>query len=105
MHTLYEINKQNAEAGKKAKRSRKKPISGIRAKANLSKIPNIGDHEPDGFTETETFFVDSSGWGTEGGAALTTEQFIAEVKDDRYYAITSTGQFQLYITEYRKKEQ
>lgn len=102
MHSLYEIKRQNAEAGQKAKRSSKKPISGKRAKITLSKIPNIGDHEPAGFTETEIFFVDHSGFGAEGGRALTIDQFIAAVKDDHYYAITSTGQFQLYITEYSK---
>lgn len=102
MHSLYEIKRQNAEAGKKAKRSSKKPLIGKKAKANLKAIPDIGDHEPDGFTETGTFFVDHSGFGSEGGAALTITQFIAKVKDDHYYAITSTGQFQLYITEYSK---
>lgn len=101
MHSLYEIKRQNAEAGRKAKRSSKKPISGKRAMANPSNIPNIGDHEPDGFTETETFFIDHSGFGSEGERALTIAQFIAKIKDDHYYAITSTGQFQLYITEYK----
>lgn len=101
MHSLEEIKRQNREAGREAKGSNKIPISGKRAMANPSNIPNIGDHVPAGFTETETFFVDNSGFGSDSEPALTTEQFFVKVKNDHYYAITSVGQFQVYITEYK----
>jgi hypothetical protein len=50
-------------------------------------FPEVGDAADDydeSFTRIDTLFVDSSGWGSPGEPALTTEQF----KD---------GQFQLYV--------
>ncbi len=57
---------------------------------------------PDGFTEIQDYFVDSSGWGQEGEPALTAEQFLAKVKAGKFYGITAHGQFRVYVTEYEK---
>ncbi len=46
---------------------------------DCSKIPNYNDKDiPDGYTETAEFFVDNSGFGAEGEAALTIDQFKKE---------------------------
>ena len=56
------------------------------------------------FIQTADFFVDSSGWGQEDEPALTREQFLEKVTQDRYYAITGQGQFQVHVGEFIKKE-
>jgi hypothetical protein len=62
----------------------------------------IGRDIPLGYELTETFFVDNSGFGVEGEGALTFNKFLDKVKAGRYYAITETGQFQVYIAEFKK---
>ena len=57
---------------------------------------------PDGYVETNEYFVDSSGFGCEGEPALTPNQFLGKVKKGRYYAITGQGQFQVFVAEYEK---
>lgn len=61
-----------------------------------------GKNTPIGYKETEIYFVDASGFGSENEPALTASQFLAKVKAGHYYAITNAGQFQVYITEYEK---
>jgi len=61
------------------------------------------ENPPEGFTETNEYFVDNSGFGKESEPALTPEQFLAEVKKGKYYAITGQGQFQVYVAEYKKQ--
>ncbi len=63
----------------------------------------ITDDDLEQFEETDEHFVDSSGWGREGEPALTVEEFLKKVKKDKYYAITSVGQFQLFIGEYDER--
>jgi hypothetical protein len=66
-------------------------------------FPFIGDYEPKGYEQTAEFFVDSTGFGGPGEPALTQERFLnVKIKPDHAYAITEIGQFQVYITEYRK---
>ncbi len=74
------------------------------------KFPNIGSMEPEGFEEVEVLFVDSSGFGDTDEPALTAEQFSEKLmgmmlmsKAQLYAAITEIGQFQLYVTVYRKE--
>ena len=68
---------------------------------NVFKVEAV-DKAPEGFTETNEYFVDSSGFGQEGEAALTPEAFLKKVTAGKYYAITGQGQFQVYVTEYVK---
>lgn len=68
----------------------------------LKAIPNLGDHTPEGFEMVQEFFVDSSGFGQEDEPALTFTQLIDKLDPEMGYAITSVGQFQIYIGEFRK---
>lgn len=68
----------------------------------LKAIPNFGDHVPDGFVQVEDHFVDSSGMGADDEPALTIRQFVEQLNTHNGYAITSVGQFQIYITEFSR---
>ena len=70
---------------------------------NVFKCGKIeGEKTPLGYKITEVFFVDNSGFGSENEPALTPKFFLNHVKIGRYYAITGIGQFQVYLTEYKK---
>ena len=68
-----------------------------------------GMDSPEGFTEIETLFCDSSGFGSANEPALTKEQAEQAVLDlidqypgeTLYSAITGIGQFQVYVSIYR----
>ena len=62
----------------------------------------IGDNIPLGYEKTEDFFVDNSGLGCEVENALTFDNFLTKVKAGYYYAITGQGQFQVYISEFKR---
>jgi hypothetical protein len=61
-----------------------------------------------GYSEIETLFVDSSGFGSDNEPALTQEQLENKLKHllaehkMLYAFITNAGQFQVYITLYKK---
>lgn len=61
----------------------------------------IGQNIPIGYERTEVYFVDNSGFGGEG-IALDFEQFLAKVKKGYFYGISNQGQFQVYISEFKK---
>ncbi len=76
---------------------------------DLRSIPHLGDYVPDGWDLVDTHFVDSSGHGEEGEAALTFRQFVdivgtASTNSDPGvgWAIVSAGQFQVYIGQFSK---
>jgi len=66
------------------------------------KCKNIGDSIPLGYEKVNSFFVDNSGMGTDSEMALTAGRFLSQVKEGLYYGITSIGQFQVYIGEFKK---
>ena len=84
------------------------------------KLNNLDDvfHAPDlsnvkrvaGFKAVKTLFVDNSGMGQTGEAALTADQFIDATKQlmqnnpDLYAGLTGIGQFQVFITFYEKSQ-
>ena len=68
---------------------------------NMRKIPLILTKEINGYENTNTFFVDSSGFGQEGEMALTINQFLKEIKVGYAYGIIEAGQFQVYISEFK----
>lgn len=80
-------------------------IEPIRASKDKDKIvfkcPQV-ETPLDGFTETNDFLCDASGFGRDDEPALTPDQFLEKVKKGRYYAITGVGQFQIHVTEYIK---
>lgn len=57
----------------------------------------------------QTWFVDSSGFGSEGEAALTMKQFrkalvaYALEHPEHGYGLSGVGQFQVHVTAYRRK--
>lgn len=64
-------------------------------------IPFIGDRRPRGYKATSNMYsVDSSGFGRPGEAALTTDEFVDNLKAGHAYAIVEAGQFQVYVQEY-----
>lgn len=71
-------------------------------------FPNIGSYEPDGYTEIDELFVDSSGLGADDEPALTINQLnkrLVNLYNDHgefAAAITGAGQFQIYITIYKR---
>ncbi len=73
---------------------------------DLRAIPHLGDYVPDGWKRVNTYFVDSSGVGQEGEAALTFRQFVDIVgrtspeDDTTGWAIISAGQFQVNIGQF-----
>ena len=77
-----------------------------RAKRNgdegVLKCKNIGDETPVGYEKTNLFFVDNSGMGTRGEPALVMQDFLSKIKEGYFYGITSAGQFQVYIGEFKK---
>ena len=71
-------------------------------------FPFLGDYVPDGWELVETFFVDTSGFGTDHEPALSERQFREVLKDTiathrhQGWAITEAGQFQAYVGQYRQ---
>lgn len=76
-------------------------------------FPFLGDYSPPGWELSETYFVDSSGYGLPGEPALTAEQFrdtirarLAEEAEKGGegqtlgWAVAEAGQFQVYVGEY-----
>lgn len=59
---------------------------------------------PNGWVAERTLFCDSSGFGLVGEAALTPKQLKAELRPGFAYAVTGVGQFQVYVTEYKRSE-
>ena len=55
-----------------------------------------------GYELINTYFVDNSGFGSDSEPALTVSSFLDKVKQGMHYVITSIGQFQIYIGEYKK---
>lgn len=77
-----------------------------RAKSNgdigVKSCKVIGDKVPLGYELTETFFVDNSGFGSDSEPALTFNSFLNKVKAGYFYGISGQGQFQVYISEFKR---
>jgi hypothetical protein len=103
MYSLETIIALNDETSKNASDEGLQPlIAEVDNDENVVKCPNFGYYRPKGWEETETFFVDSSGFGSESEPALSLGQFLEKVKEGYGYAITEEGQFQIYITEFKQ---
>jgi len=74
-------------------------------------FPFLGDYLPEGWEQVGTHFVDSSGLGADDEPALSVGQFVALIEEHigehpgTGWAITSAGQFQVYVGEYRRIEE
>ena len=67
-------------------------------------FPFLGDYVLPGWKLDRTWFVDSSGFGEPGEAALTATQFRDQLEVGKGYAIVEQGQFQVYIGEYSQTD-
>jgi len=61
----------------------------------------VGSGDIFGYELVNTFFVDNSGFGGEG-IALDFKEFLNKIRAGFYYGITSAGQFQVYIGEFKR---
>lgn len=103
MYSLKQIVAMNNNATEKAEEEELQPY--IAKKDNDEGIrgcKKLGDYIPTGWKLVNSYFVDSSGFGREGESALTFGQLLTKVRKGYGYAIGETGQFQLYIHEYKK---
>ena len=86
----------------------------IEKPSDIFKVPNMSqvdlDVLDDEFTEIDELFCDSSGFGNENEPALTqkgAEIYIEKLLKEHgeiYGAITSAGQFQVYVTIFKKED-
>lgn len=73
-------------------------------------FPNLGDYTPKGWERTDHFMVDSSGFGSPGEPALTTDQLVDKIKDTITknpgktigWAVIEVGQFQVVLGQFEK---
>ena len=69
---------------------------------NVKSCQIIGKGDIFGYILVNTYFVDNSGFGDISEPALTFNHFLNHVKAGYYYGIKEAGQFQVYISEYKK---
>lgn len=105
MYSLEQIIAMNNKKVEKAEKNNIEPYIAVSDEdEGVFSCPNIGSAKLKGWKEVETYFVDSSGFGSESEPALTPSQFVAKVKEGYGYAIVSEGQFQVYVGEFKKEE-
>jgi len=103
MMSLEAIRHESEKSAQRAREEGRLPyIAKHDGDQNVTQAPFIGDYEPEGWIPTEEYFVDNSGFGSPAEMALTLEQFLEHVKEGYGYAITESGQFQVYIQEYKE---
>lgn len=104
MMSLESIDQLSREAGLEAAERNLEPlVAFVDGDIACKDIPNLGDHEPEGWTLLQRYFVDKSGFGAENEPALTVRQFLAKIKGGLGYAIVEEGQFQIYIGEFEQE--
>lgn len=108
MMSLESIKELSAEASRKASANNDVPLMVEtddldNLRNHLRYMPFLGDYVPKNYEKVNEYFVDSSGFGEPWEPALTQEQFLAKVKPGMAYAVTESGQFQLYVGEYKYK--
>lgn len=101
MFSVEMIEPLNRKAARKAK-GKQPYIAKCNGDPNVFGCPNFGNYRPKGWQLGETYFVDNSGFGSEGEPALTPRQFGFKVKEGFGYAIIEAGQFQVYIGEFER---
>ena len=106
MYGLETIREMNRDRKKDAMKKGLKPYI-LLSKSDVDTMPpfpfpNFGDYRPKGWKLLDVFFVDSSGFGSEGEPALTVSQFKQKLKVGMGYAIVEEGQFQVRVGEFKK---
>ena len=111
MWSLDTLAAINAEIEAEAKQQNKGPYhpSGPEEIETMEQFPfpNLG-HIPNGWEQTESFWIDKTGLGRSSEPALTIDEFrsllydhVADNPDDSF-AITEEGQFQLVVSALRR---
>jgi len=104
MTDLNSIKAMSRKAAQRAAKDEKKPlVAFIDGDEAVLKCPNLGNFVSKGWTLKEKLFVDNSGFGSPGEAALTVSQFLAKVKEGLGYAIVEEGQFQVYVGVFERE--
>ena len=115
MMSLEQIEDQSRAAAVQAAEDKRVPF--IIWPEDLDNIPPfpfpfLGDYCPDNWERVElegpgvfcnAYFVDSSGFGEPGEAALTISDFVDLLEPGYGYAVTEGGQFQVRVGKYRQK--
>lgn len=104
MYGLETIKAMNEERARASKGQQPYVIKSTGEIAGMPPFPfpNFGDYRPKGWKLVETYFVDSSGMGSSDEPALTVEQFKKKLKVGFGYAIVEAGQFQVYVSEFKR---
>ena len=105
MMDLKQIAEASRKASRKAAREHKRPYifeEDDRKHFPPFPFPNFGNYRPKGWELVESYFVDSSGFGAPGEAALTAYQFKLRLKPGLGYAIIEAGEFQVYVGEFKQ---
>lgn len=103
MMSAEQYREVQREAGKRAREEAQEPyVAEVDGDEGVRAMPNLGSYKPKGWRKVTEYFVDNSGFGAEGEAALTYRQFLKHVIEGYGYAITGVGQFQVYITKYKR---
>ena len=107
MFSAETIRSMQREAASEAARQGKTPViidQHDLDDGRIPQIPFIGDYVPAGWTKLDKdYFVDSSGFGSEGEGALTMRRFLATLVPGHGYAVTEAGQFQVHVGEFIKE--
>lgn len=103
--TIKAVNKEKTEL---AKQDNIQPFI-IESQGQIDNFKNfpfmhIGDHVPEGWELVNTYFVDASGFGADDEAALSINQFLNKLRVGFGYAVTESGQFQVYVGEFKRVE-
>ena len=103
-HLQQEARESAAEEGKLPYIVQEEDIRAWKAGRSLPiPFPFIGDYDPPGFTaEGDELFCDSSGFGASDEPSLTQAQLIDMLVPGTGYALTTVGQFQVYIQPFRR---
>lgn len=105
MMSLQQIANESRRAARRAAREHRTPYiweTEDIGHAFPLPFPSIGTYRPKGWELIETYFVDSSGYGAPGEAALTANQFIEKLKPGLGYAIIEVGEFQVVVGEFKQ---
>ena len=103
MRGIEEIQAENDEHYRKAKKAKAKPfIAKTDGDEGVFKCPFLGVYLPKGWEFVQKHWVDHSGFGSESEPALTPKQFLAKVKKGHGYSLREAGQFQVWVNEFKR---
>jgi len=116
MMDLRTIRDMADQAARKARRDGREPY-GFFDESEVDRVehggraplPFLGSYVPKGYRLVETYFVDSSGFGSENEPALTQRAFFERVRghvrdgNPYFYAVTEAGQFQCYVGVFERR--